>query len=84
MPPAANYAWNPRPPATPPNPRVRYRTGIRRSADKIFRLYFTTKQKGSGIGLAMAFRIVQLHDGTIDFTSEPGKARRFHPPAIAA
>jgi signal transduction histidine kinase len=45
--------------------------------EKIFRLYFTTKQKGSGIGLAMAFRIVQLHDGTIDFTSEPGKGTTF-------
>lgn len=45
--------------------------------DKIFRLYFTTKQGGSGIGLAMTFRIVQLHDGTIDFTSEPGKGTTF-------
>ena len=45
--------------------------------DKIFRLYFTTKQEGSGIGLAMTFRIVQLHDGTIDFTSEPEKGTTF-------
>ena len=45
--------------------------------DKIFRLYFTTRKEGSGIGLAMAFRIVQLHDGTIDFTSEPGKGTTF-------
>jgi signal transduction histidine kinase len=45
--------------------------------DKIFRLYFSTKAKGSGIGLAMTFRIVQLHDGTIDFTSEPGKGTTF-------
>ena len=45
--------------------------------EKIFRLYFTTKPKGSGIGLAMTFRIVQLQDGTIDFTSEPGKGTTF-------
>jgi signal transduction histidine kinase len=45
--------------------------------DKIFRLYFTTRKEGSGIGLAMTFRIVQLHDGTIDFTSEPGKGTTF-------
>lgn len=45
--------------------------------DKIFRLYFTTKKEGSGIGLAMTFRIVQLHDGTIDFASEPGKGTTF-------
>jgi hypothetical protein len=45
--------------------------------DKVFRLYFTTKKDGSGIGLAMTFRIVQLHDGTIDFSSEPGKGTTF-------
>ena len=45
--------------------------------DKIFRLYHTTKPEGSGIGLAMTFRIVQLHDGSIDFISEPGKGTTF-------
>jgi signal transduction histidine kinase len=45
--------------------------------EKIFRLYYTTKPEGSGIGLAMTFRIVQLHDGTIDFSSEPGKGTTF-------
>ena len=45
--------------------------------EKIYNLYFTTKQQGSGIGLAMTYRIVQLHDGTIDFVSEPGKGTTF-------
>src|SRR6202789_4075212 len=30
---------------------------------RIFELYFTTKPKGSGIGLAMTYRILQLHGG---------------------
>jgi signal transduction histidine kinase len=45
--------------------------------EKIFRLYYTTKPEGSGIGLAMTFRIVQLHDGAIDFASEPGGGTTF-------
>lgn len=45
--------------------------------DKIFNLYFTTKQKGSGIGLAMTFRIIQLHSATINFTSEAGQGTTF-------
>ncbi len=45
--------------------------------EKIFHLYFSTKKEGSGIGLAMTFRIVQLHDGTIGFDSEPGKGTTF-------
>jgi len=45
---------------------------------RVFQLYFTTKEKGSGIGLAMAFRAVQLHNGTIEFTSEAGKGTVFH------
>jgi PAS domain S-box-containing protein len=36
---------------------------------KIFDLYFTTKPAGSGIGLPMAYRIMQLHQGSIDFES---------------
>jgi signal transduction histidine kinase len=43
----------------------------------VFQLYFTTKESGSGIGLATTFRVVQLHNGTIDFTSEPGKGTTF-------
>ena len=45
--------------------------------DKIFNLYFTTKEEGSGIGLAMSFRVVQLHSGTIDFVSKPGQGTTF-------
>ena len=45
--------------------------------NKVFQLYFTTKQRGSGIGLAMTYRAVQLHNGTIDFTSEDGRGTTF-------
>ena len=44
---------------------------------KIFQLFFTTRPGGSGIGLANAFRFVQLHDGRIEFDSEPGRGTTF-------
>jgi signal transduction histidine kinase len=44
---------------------------------KIFDLYFTTKEKGSGIGLSMVYRIVQLHDGEVVVESTPGRGTRF-------
>ena len=44
---------------------------------KIFDLYFTTKEKGSGIGLSMVYRIVQLHDGEVEVQSTPGRGTRF-------
>jgi signal transduction histidine kinase len=44
---------------------------------KIFDLYFTTRQKGSGIGLSMVYRTVQLHDGEIEVQSTPGVGTRF-------
>jgi signal transduction histidine kinase len=52
---------------------------------KVFQLYFTTKEKGSGIGLAMTYRAVQLHNGTVDFVSEVGRGTTFRIqfPAIA-
>jgi nitrogen-specific signal transduction histidine kinase len=46
--------------------------------DKIFNLYFSTKKKGSGIGLAMTFRIVQLHNASIDFVSKPDRGTTFY------
>jgi signal transduction histidine kinase len=36
---------------------------------RIFDLYFTTKPTGSGIGLAMTYRILQLHGGAMDVRS---------------
>jgi len=44
---------------------------------KIFNLYFTTKKDGSGIGLAMTYRIVQLHNGQLDVESQLGKGTTF-------
>jgi signal transduction histidine kinase len=44
---------------------------------RIFDLYFTTKEKGSGIGLSMVYRIVQLHDGEVEVQSTPGRGTRF-------
>ena len=44
---------------------------------KIFDLYFTTKDQGSGIGLSMVYRIVQLHDGEVEVQSTPGRGTRF-------
>jgi signal transduction histidine kinase len=44
---------------------------------RIFDLYFTTKTKGSGIGLSMVYRIVQLHDGDVEVESTPGHGTRF-------
>ena len=45
--------------------------------EKIFDLYFTTKKGGSGIGLAMTYRILQLHHGSIDVQSEVGRGTVF-------
>lgn len=44
---------------------------------KVFSLYYSTKPGGTGVGLAMAYRIVQLHDGSITFTSEPNRGTTF-------
>jgi signal transduction histidine kinase len=55
-------------------------TGVGIPADalgRIFDLYFTTKSGGSGIGLSMVYRIVQLHGGEIEVESIVGRGTTF-------
>jgi signal transduction histidine kinase len=44
---------------------------------RIFDLYFTTREKGSGIGLSMVYRTVQMHDGEIEVQSTEGRGTTF-------
>jgi signal transduction histidine kinase len=46
--------------------------------DKIYNLYFTTKKGGSGIGLPMSYRVVQLHNGSLEFDSMDGNGATFY------
>ena len=45
--------------------------------EKIFIPFFTTKDKGTGIGLSFARQIMKLHQGSISATSELGVGTRF-------
>jgi signal transduction histidine kinase len=44
---------------------------------KIFDLYYTTKDRGTGIGLSMVYRIIQMHDGELEVQSTPGSGTTF-------
>ncbi len=44
---------------------------------KIFDPYFTTKQRGSGLGLATTYAIIRNHDGHISVESTPGIGTTF-------
>jgi PAS domain S-box-containing protein len=51
---------------------------VKEHLPKIFDPYFTTKQKGSGLGLATSYSIIKRHDGHITVESEPGVGTTFH------
>jgi signal transduction histidine kinase len=41
--------------------------------DRVFAMYYTTKPEGSGVGLPLVRRIVELHDGDIEIQSTVGR-----------
>ncbi len=52
--------------------------GIRKEhLSRVFDPYFTTKQQGNGLGLAVAYSVVTKHNGRISVESEPGTGSSF-------
>jgi signal transduction histidine kinase len=45
--------------------------------DRIFNPFFTTKEKGTGLGMAISRKIVEAHAGTMDVASEAGRGTEF-------
>ena len=45
--------------------------------ERIFNPFFTTKENGTGLGMAISQKIVEAHEGTIDVASEAGRGTEF-------
>src|SRR5262249_47791099 len=55
-------------------------TGCGMSEDirsQVFEPFFFTKEQGTGLGLAVVYRIIQAYGGRIEAASQPGKETRF-------
>jgi len=46
--------------------------------DSVFSPFFTTKEKGTGLGLAVASKTIEGHGGNIQVTSKEGKGSTFY------
>ena len=45
--------------------------------ERIFNPFFTTKEKGTGLGLAKVFAVMESHRGRVDLKSAPGEGATF-------
>ena len=45
---------------------------LKENMERIFMPFYTTREKGSGIGLSLSRQIIRMHGGTLDIRSEPG------------
>jgi signal transduction histidine kinase len=50
---------------------------VKENFHKLFTPLFTTKSKGQGLGLSVCKRLIEIHNGSIDFESKVGEGSTF-------